>query len=115
MTPFPSFVLPVCVAAGILLVAAGIPLSMRRIPPNPFFGIRLASTLGNDRVWYDINARTGRDLVGIGTVYLVLLGLAARFGQSWPPAFRVLGPLAFLVIGLMIDSIVLMRAARRLA
>jgi uncharacterized membrane protein len=114
MTPLPSFVVPLCVAAGVLLVAAGIPLSQRRIPPNPFFGIRLASTLGNDRLWYEVNARAGRDLVGIGTVYLILLGLAARFGASWPPALRVVGPLAVLVVGLMIDTVVLMRTARRL-
>ena len=114
MTPLPAFVFPVCVAAGILMVAAGVPLFLRRIPPNPFYGVRIASTLGNDRVWYEINARAGRDLIGIGTVYLVLLGLAARFGEAWPPALRVVGPLAVLVAGLMIDTVTLLHAARRL-
>lgn len=109
----PSFVVPVCVAAGVLLVAAGVPLCLRRIPPNPLYGVRLASTRRDDRAWYDVNAQAGRDFIVIGILYLLLLALALRFGQTWIPAFRVLVPLAVLVVGLMVDTITLGRAASR--
>lgn len=112
--PIPSFVVPLCFAAGLLLFAAGIPLYLRRIPPNPLYGIRVRSTMSDERIWYDINARAGRDLMVIAAVYLGLLGLAALYAASWDPALRVLGPLVVLVLGLMIDTTVLMRAARRL-
>jgi len=48
-------------------------------------------------------------------VYLGLLALALRFGHTWIPAFRVLGPLAVLVGGLMVDTVTLGRAVSRLS
>jgi len=114
MTPLPSFVVPLCFAAGVLLMVAGIPLYLRRIPPNPLYGVRLRATR-DERIWYEINARAGRDLIVLGAVYLGLLGFAMLFGGSWIPAFKVLGPLLVLLVGLIADTIMLMGAASRLA
>jgi uncharacterized membrane protein len=111
--PLPWFIVPLCVAAGVVMIALGLPLYLRRVPPNPFYGIRLRSTRGDDRVWYEINARAGRDMMVLGAVYLGLFGLAMR--QSWIPAFRVLVPVTVLAIGVIADTIVLMSAASRLA
>lgn len=113
-TPLPPFIMPLCVTAGVLLIVAGIPLYLRRIPPNLLYGVRLRATR-DENIWYEINARAGRDLVVIAAVYLGLLGFAMRFGQSWIPAFKVLGPLAVLVAGLIADTIMLTAAAARLA
>lgn len=113
-TPLPPFVVPLCVAAGVLLIMGGIPLYLRRVPPNPLYGVRLRATR-DERIWYEINARAGRDLVVIGAVYLCLLGFTTWFGQSWIPAFKVLGPLVVLIVGLIADTIMVTTAASRLA
>jgi len=112
--PLPSFVVPLCIAAGVLLIMAGIPLYLRRVPPNPVYGVRFRATR-DERVWYEINARAGRDLVLLGAMYLGLLGFAMWFGQSWIPVFKVLGPLVVLIVGLIADTIMLTAAASRLA
>jgi hypothetical protein len=110
----PMFVVVICFASGVLLIAAGIPLWLRRVPRNALYGVRFASTLSDDRIWYEINARCGRDLVGIGTGYLVLLAAALLFGRSWSMPFRLLGPTVALVFALIVNTILLSRAGSRL-
>ena len=108
------FVVVICFASGVLLIAAGIPLWLRRVPRNALYGVRFASTLSDDRIWYEINARCGRDLVGIGAGYLVLLAAAFLFGRSWSMPFRLLGPTVVLVVALIVNTILLSRAGSRL-
>ena len=110
----PTFVVVICFASGLLLIAAGIPMWLRRIPRNPLYGVRFASTLSDDRIWYEINARCGRALVGIGVGYLALLTGALEFGHSWILPFRLLGPTVALIVALIVNTIVLNRAAARL-
>ena len=110
----PAFVVVICFASGLLLIAAGIPMWLRRVPPNALYGVRLASTLSDDRIWYEINARCGRNLVGIGTGYLGLLILALAFGHSWSIALRLLAPTTLLVVALIVNTIQLSRASTRL-
>ena len=110
--PWP--VIAACIGAGVLLALLGIPLWLRRVPPNWFYGVRFPSTLADESVWYDINARGGRDLVVLGAFYLVLLIGALTLGSSWNIALRVLVPVGVLVGGLMVESIVLGIAASRL-
>jgi uncharacterized membrane protein len=110
----PTFIVVICFASGLLLIAAGIPMWLRRVPPNALYGVRFASTLSDDRIWYEINARCGRDLVGIGAGYLALLAAALLFGRSWSMPFRVLVPTTVLVVALIINTILLSRASTRL-
>ena len=87
---------------------------LRRVPRNALYGVRFASTLSDDRIWYEINARCGRALVGIGVGYLVLLTGAFVFGRSWSIPMRLLGPTVVLLIALIVNTILLSRAATRL-
>ena len=114
MKAVPTFVVVLCFASGLLLIAAGIPLWLRRVPRNALYGVRFASTLSDDRIWYEINARCGRDLVGIGAGYLVLLAFAFLFGRSLSMPLRLLGPTVVFVVALMINTILLSRASTRL-
>lgn len=113
-TTIPTFVVVICFASGLLLIAAGIPLWLRRVPRNAWYGVRFGSTLSDDRIWYEINARCGRDLVGIGAGYLALLAAALLFGRSWSMPLRLLGPTTVLVVALMVNTILLSRASTRL-
>jgi uncharacterized membrane protein len=104
----------ICIASGLLLIAAGIPLWLRRVPRNALYGVRFASTLWDDRIWYEINARCGRYLVVIGAGYLALLAAALLFGRSWSMPFRLLAPTVALVVALIVNTILLSRAGSRL-
>lgn len=110
---FPTLYAILYVAGG-FLIGLALPLYRRRIPRNPVYGVRFAATLADDRVWYPINARGGRDLVIIGAVFIASVTATLVYGAQWPPLLRIVGPLALLVVALIIDTIVLWRAATQL-
>lgn len=56
-----------------------IPLMLRWVPRNRFYGFRVAPTLRSDGVWYESNAASGRQLCLLG---LLMVGLES------PPGFN---------------------------
>lgn len=49
-------------SVGLLLAAVSLPLWLRLVPMNSFYGVRLPSTFVSDERWYDVNAVFGRHL-----------------------------------------------------
>lgn len=60
---------------GLLIAGLGIPLWLRRIPPNHLYGFRSRATLSDETVWYTANARGGRDFVVIGVLEFLVSGI----------------------------------------
>lgn len=56
---------------GILFVGLAIPLVRRKVPPNQLYGLRVPATLESEAVWYEANARSGRDLLWLGIGIIV--------------------------------------------
>jgi uncharacterized membrane protein len=59
-----------------VFVVLGIPLAMRMVPPNGWYGIRTAKTLSNPEIWYRVNALGGKGAIVAGILsFLILLAL----------------------------------------
>ncbi len=71
------------VCTGLLLVGLSIPLLLRRIKPNYWYGLRVRKTLSDERVWYESNAYMAKWLLMLGVIHTVV-SLALYF----IPAFR---------------------------
>lgn len=71
------------VGSGLLTILLGLPLKRRKVKPNWFYGFRTPATLKDEALWYDVNEKTGTDLVMIGNVLAVLA--AAMFGLQVSP------------------------------
>ena len=56
---------------GLIVTLLAIPLMLRRVPPNPLYGLRVPATFRDDQVWYDANAASGRDTLVFGLVVIV--------------------------------------------
>ena len=54
------------VSVGLLLIFMAIPLARRRVKPNALYGLRLPATFADDWVWYEANAKSGRDILFLG-------------------------------------------------
>ncbi len=54
------------VVVGLLVAGLALPLQRRRVKPNALYGLRVHATYADESVWYDANAATGRDMVGVG-------------------------------------------------
>lgn len=72
----------VFVFSGVLLIALGVPLMNRRVPPNAWWGLRVPATFADEEVWYEANAASGRDAVRFGVVLVIAALVLPLVGVS---------------------------------
>lgn len=77
---------------SIISIVLAIPVILKKVPRNWFYGFRTPKTMSSDEVWYEANRIAGLGLLTVGVVTLMVVGLrevvpalAAR-----PPGFFVL-------------------------
>lgn len=62
----------IMLVSGAITVVLGYPLKQRKVPPNWFYGFRTPATLKDPALWYGVNEKTGKDLMILGGVLVVL-------------------------------------------
>ena len=100
MTPHTTLIV-----SAVLLIALAIPLWMRRVPPNRFYGVRTRATLADEATWYDVNARSGRDLLVSGALFLAGIVVVDAVGARWAPELRTLASALILVVALVLVTV----------
>jgi serine/threonine protein kinase len=98
----------VVTAAGLVLLTAAIPLWLRRVPMDAFYGLRLPSTTAHAERWYDANAFAGRKL-SAWSLPILGAGLAGfyqlpRHQDHYPWAVLALTLTCFIAVALSIAS-----------
>lgn len=71
------------VCTGLLLVGLSIPLLLRRVKPNWWYGFRTPKTFSDEHIWYESNAYAAKWLLISGAIHTVV-SLVLYF----VPAFR---------------------------
>jgi len=71
------------VGSGLLLVGLSLPLLLRRVKPNWWYGFRTPKTFSDERIWYESNVYTAKWLLLSGLIHTVV-SLVLYF----VPAFR---------------------------
>src|SRR4051794_31006221 len=74
---------------GLLFIALGWPMATRRVPPNRWYGLRVPATFADKMVWYDANAVTGRDMMGLGIVLALVALLLPRIVSVSTPTYAL--------------------------
>jgi uncharacterized membrane protein len=65
---------------GLVLIGISIPLIMRKVPPNSFYGCRTRKTLSDPKIWYEANHISGIDfciggfVVFVSSLAMLILG-----------------------------------------
>lgn len=85
---------------GVLLVGLAIPLIQRRVRPNALYGLRVPATLADEWVWYEANARTGRNLLRLGLLMIVAPGPLRVLTRTSDPSYS-LAMAALLLVGVI--------------
>jgi len=65
---------------GIIFMAISIPLIKRKVKINNWYGIRLPETMKNEKLWYEVNEKSGKHLFIFG-IAICLLTLALYFSE----------------------------------
>lgn len=98
---------------GAASVLVSIPLVLRKVPRNHWYGIRVRKAFVSDDNWYAINAVGGWLFILFGTFLMAVgwfsRGIAPAPDSVWAPVFMVIPLLALIPVILMINLL-----ARRL-
>ena len=55
----------------LLMILVSVPMVMRRLPPNAFYGFRTPKTLSSPQIWYEANRRAGVNLI-VAAIFAML-------------------------------------------
>ena len=70
---------------GALFIGISVPMVLRRIPPNQFYGFRTRKTLSDSDIWYKANKYMGRDFIVAGAAIMIMgVGQLLVQGTSCP-------------------------------
>jgi uncharacterized membrane protein len=95
---------------ALLLMGLSVPLIRRTVRPNRLYGFRTPATLKDERIWYEVNAKTGVDLlvVGAGALGIVVVHVAGLISDMVATVASLVwltcGLLAMTVHGLVLIS-----------
>ena len=90
------------IGLGVLSIVIGIPLARRLVPPNRWYGVRIPATLRNPAIWYEINAKSGRDLIWLGATLIVVAVALPRVTALPPGGYVAVITVAFVVASLIL-------------
>ncbi len=90
---------------GVLFILLSIPLILKKIPPNYFYGVRTRRTLSDENLWYVVNHHFGKSFLIGGVCIFVAASALAAAGSKLDPAIIALililvtiGSLAFAIL-----------------
>ena len=66
------------ISSGILFILISIPLVMKKIPMNHFYGFRIKKAFSSEENWFKINQYGGRQLI-LWSIPLIGIGLSYFF------------------------------------
>lgn len=100
-------------AVALILIVLAVPLVRRRVKPNSVYGLRVAATFADEWVWYEANARSGRDLLLLGATQLAC-ALLLPLARGITLERYIAANLALLLGGTILFAVVGWRRANRL-
>lgn len=90
---------------GLLYMGLAIPMILRKIPPNQFYGWRTPKAFSSKEIWYEINWYCGRDFFAIGLfifIFNLIVLLLENMISDFLPWFLLGGNLAILIGGIIL-------------
>jgi len=90
----------------LFMILVSVPMVMRRVPPNAFYGFRTPKTLSNPQIWYEANRRAGVNLIAaalltMGLCELVVWRLGAARGTVVLPMVLLVMVLGSVAVSLL--------------
>jgi hypothetical protein len=91
------------IISGLIFVSTSIPLVLRKIPPNSFYGVKVPKAYESPELWYKLNAKGGRIMIAYGAIMaaigLILLFTGDRLGLR--PVYLLIGLVALIAVSVI--------------
>jgi magnesium transporter len=102
-TNFPTRSAAVFIIVGLIFVSTCIPLVLRKIPPNRFYGVKVPKAYESPELWYKVNAKGGRIMIVYGAI-MAAIGLILLFAGdrlSLRPVYALIGLVVLIAISVI--------------
>jgi len=83
---------------GLAVIGVSIPLVLKKIPRNYYYGIRLRKAFKSDQNWYAINAYGSKWMIGCGAILAVIGALTLGIDIQHRQLLRVVQYAPFLIL-----------------
>ena len=82
---------PILIRVGVVFVILSVPVILKMVKPNHWYGFRTPKTLSNEPIWYKANYVFGWDLTGAGAVVILAAFVMPDIATHFPdvPAQRL--------------------------
>ena len=82
---------PILIRVGVLFIILSVPVILKMVKPNHWYGFRTPKTLSNEPIWYKANYVFGWDLAGVGAVVILAAFVMPDIATHFPdvPAQRL--------------------------
>lgn len=84
--------------AGVLFLALGIPLFLKRVRPNFLYGCRTTKTMSDERIWYAVNRITGKSMIVGGAVMIAASTVLFALRRSMNPDYAAIALISLLIL-----------------
>ncbi len=104
-------ILPLWLTTGLLFIVISIPLILRKVPPNKWYGFRVPKTFASEKIWYDANQIAGYDLLYAGcAITVTALVTALLYNQIGPNFVNIINLVVFLcaLIAALVHSLLIL-------
>ena len=99
---------------GLFTAALAVPLILRKVKMNPWYGIRIPEAFKSEERWYEINRHGGWLLLGWGLLIIVTAAVGSLASRAHWVAYDWTA-LVVIVGGLVLLGILVNRHARKLS
>ena len=89
---------------GLFVAGLAIPMILRKVPPNPWYGFRLPKTRRNPDIWYTANEYAGKLMVIAGAVITlasVVLGMLRMSDIAYLALMSQVTVISLLIMGIV--------------
>jgi len=98
---------------GLLFIGLGIPLILRKVPPNHWYGFRLSKRVYEPDIWYPLNEYGGKLMVLIGAA-MTGLGVGIYVVPGVQESVYIIAGPVILLLGVVVMTVLAYRRLRRL-
>ena len=96
-------------ATGVVFIAVSIPLILKKVPPNCYYGFRTRKTLADEAIWYKANAFMGWGMVWASVVSMGFAAAVLVFPEAFSRDFLrfYAGPIVVAPVGAALGASIL--------
>lgn len=95
----------------VVTIAISVPLVLRKVPPNVWYGFRTRKTLSDSSLWYEANYRGGVNLIIASVIALIARMI---FMQTFEPEIAGLASMAVLAVVTLTAAIISLKQVKGL-